>query len=325
MITATSLSADADPRRPRAGSRRMARIAALGALVLSTLLAACGGGGAGGVANGSGGHIAVVAAENFWGSVVAQLGGDDVSVTSVVTDPNADPHDYQTSASTARAFATAGYVVVNGAGYDGWADSLLDANPTGNRTVLHVDDLLGQRHAENPHFWYTPAYVERVADRITNDLASIDPAHAAAYTTRRTSFEAALAPYHAAITAIRSRFSGAKVASTESIFEGMAAALGLDLISPPELMKAVAEGNDPPADALARFQQQLESRAATVLVYNEQTSTDVTTNLRKLADDHGIAVVGITETIQPANASFQAWMTAELTAIQTALRTASGR
>ena len=286
-------------------------------LTAATLLsAACGSA----ITTGGGRNsIRVVAAENFWGSVVTQLGGSHVSVTSIVSDPNTDPHDYQSSASNARAFALAQYVITNGAGYDNWADSLLSANQSSGRTVLSVAELLGKKAGDNPHFWYDPSYVERVADRITADLSAVDSADSAYFTQQRAAFEAALQPYHTRIAAIRQQFSGHKVAATESIFVYMASALGLDLVSPAEFMQAVAEGNDPPADTVTEFQHELQSREATVLVYNEQTATDVTTNLRQIAVQQNIPVVGVTETIQPPDTSFQLWMVGELNDVQNAL------
>ena len=266
-----------------------------------------------------GGHVDIVAAENFWGSIAAQLGGSKVAVTSIVSDPNADPHDYQSSTSNARAFATANYVILNGAGYDSWAQALLSANPESGRTVLSVADLLGKKEGDNPHFWYSPTYVGQVADRITSDLGSLDPSDAAYFQMQRSSFEEALRPYHDRIAAIKTQFAGRRIAATESIVVYLCDALGLNLISPPEFMKAVAEGNDPPTDTVSEFQRQLQSKQATVLVFNEQTATDVTTNVKKLATQQGVPVVGVTETIQPSDATFEAWMVGELNDIQNAL------
>jgi len=293
-------------------------LSAAAAGALAALLAGCGGSssGAGGPA---GRHLNVVAAENFWGSLATQLGGSRVSVTSIVTDPNADPHDYQSSAGNARAFATADYVIVNGAGYDGWAASLLSANRSSSRRVFTVADLLGKKEGDNPHFWYGPDYVESVADQITKDLTSIDGADAAYYTRQRAALETALKPYHDRIAAIRQKFAGKKVASTESIFEYMATRLGLDLVSPAEFMKAVAEGNDPPAETVVAFQQLIQQKQVVVFVYNQQTSTDVTNNLRQMAAQQNIPIVGVTETMQPPDSSFQIWMVGELDDLQNAL------
>ncbi len=269
--------------------------------------------------------VQVVAAENFWGSIAAQLGGSRVQVRSVVTDPNADPHEYESSTGDARAFAEADYVILNGAGYDDWGEKLLSANPSGRRRLLTVATLLHKREGDNPHFWYSPVYVEAVADRISADLGKIDPAETSYFRAQRSKFEAALGPYHQKINAIAAYFGRKPVSSTESIFVYMSSALKLDLVSPVPFMKAVAEGNDPPASAVAAFQSQLSTRQVALLVYNSQTVTAVTTNIKQIAATHGIPVVGISETLQPPGTTFQAWQTAQLSKIASALEQASGR
>ncbi len=268
----------------------------------------------------------VVAGETFWGSLVSQLAGRAGNVTSIVTDPNADPHDYETSSDDARAFATADYVVLNGAGYDAWAAKLLSGNPNPKRKVLTVADLLGMNASDNPHFWYSPGDVSRVVDQLEADLKSLDPADSSYFDAQRTALDAAMAPYRQRLADIKRKYAGTPVASTESIFVDLAQYLGLDVISPPEFMKAVAEGNDPPAPSVAEFQSQITGKQADVLVYNAQTSTAVTTNIRKLASAAGMPVVAVTETVQPAHAPFEQWFEGELEQLQNALaRAVPGR
>ena len=267
----------------------------------------------------TGGTLQVVAGENFWGSIAAQLGGSHVNVTSVVTDPNADPHEYESNTSDARAFAQASYVILNGAGYDDWGQKLLDANPVDGRKVLSVANLLKKKEGDNPHFWYNPSYIEQVADQIAADYKALDSADAGYFTQQRAAFETALTLYHTRIATIKAKFAGQKIGATESIFVYMASALGLDLISPPAFMQAVAEGNDPPAASVAEFQQQIEHKQITVLVYNVQTVTDVTNNLKQLAAQQNIPTVGVSETMQPPDATFQDWQYAQLLTLQNAL------
>jgi zinc/manganese transport system substrate-binding protein len=284
-------------------------------VAFSAVLAGCGA-----PAGGStGGTLQVIAGENFWGSIAAQLGGAHVTVTSIVTNPNTDPHEYESSSADARAFATADYAILNGAGYDDWGQKLLSGNPSQSRKVFTVADLLSKKAGDNPHFWYNPDWVEKVADRITADYQALDHADAAYFTQQRAAFHTALTPYHDAIAHIRSSFSGVPVGSTESIFVYMAQALGLNLISPPEFMQAISEGNDPPAQSVAQFHDQISHRQVKVLVYNTQTSTPITENLKQLATTNGIAVVGISETVEPAAASFQDWQLNQLKALQAAL------
>jgi zinc/manganese transport system substrate-binding protein len=267
----------------------------------------------------SNGLLQIVAAENFWGSLISQLGGDRVRVTSVISDPNADPHEYESNAGTARAFANADYVIINGAGYDSWSGKLLNAGVNPHRKVLNVAGLLGKKAGNNPHFWYNPAYVNRVVAQMEHDLIALDPADADYFRQRDQALKTALAQYQNRIAAIRKQFSGTKVAATEDIFVYLAKAAGLDLISPPAFMQAVAEGNEPPAQSIVEFHDQLESKEPAVLVYNRQTVTPLTEGIKKLAADEGIPVVGITETVQPPDASFQKWMDSELISLQNAL------
>ncbi len=261
----------------------------------------------------------VVAGQNFWGSIATQLGGTHVAVTSIVSDPNADPHQYESNTADARAFAQAKYVILNGAGYDAWGQKLLDANPVSGRKVFTVADLLGKHEGDNPHFWYNPTYVEQVSDRITKDYQALDPADTAYFTQQRAAFETALDSYHKRINEIKTKFAGQKVGATENIFVYLANALGLNLITPPAFMGAVAEGNDPPASSVVTFEQQVRQKQITVLVYNVQTATDVTNTIKQLAAQQNIPIVGVSETIQPPDASFQDWQTAQLLVLQNAL------
>ena len=286
-----------------------------GLIVLTIALAGCGTP----AASTSGNTLQVVAAQNFWGSIAGQLGGSHVSVTSIVTNPNADPHEYESSTKDARAFATADYAILNGAGYDDWGSKLLAANPSSSRKVFTVADLLHLKAGDNPHFWYNPTWVDQVADKITADYQALDSADSGYFTQQRLLFRSALQPYHDRIANIRSSFSGVPVGSTESIFVYMAQALGLNLISPPEFMKAVAEGNDPPAQTVAEFHDLVAGKKIKVLVYNLQTSTNITDDLKRLATSNGIAVVGVSETLQPVGATFQVWQDAQLLSLQNAL------
>jgi len=265
--------------------------------------------------------LQIVAGENFWGNLVSQIGGSHVQVLSIVSDPNADPHEYESNTNDARAFDNADYVILNGAGYDSWGDKLLSASTKPNRRVLNVADLLGKKEGDNPHFWYNPAYVNQVTAKMEQDLIALDPANAAYYTDNYRSLQSSLSEYQNRISSIKQKFGGTKVAATEDIFAYIAAPAGLDLVSPPAFMAAVAEGNDPPASSVVEFENQLKGRDIKVLVYNKQTVTPLTENMKKLAADQGIPVIGITETIQPPDMSFQDWMNSEIIALENALST----
>jgi zinc/manganese transport system substrate-binding protein len=269
----------------------------------------------------SGGVLQVVAAENFWGSLVSQIGGTHVQVLSIVSDPNADPHEYESNTADARAVATANYVIENGAGYDSWMDKLLSAsnNPGSSQKILNVANLVGVPNGGNPHLWYDPAYVNAAIAQMEQDLIALDPAHTAYYQAQYATLQANLAEYQGRIGTINQQFSGTKVAATEDIFAYLADAAGLDLISPQAFIQAVAEGNDPPASSIVTFENQLKSGDIRVLVYNEQTVTPLTENMKALAAADGIPVIGVTETIQPPDATFEEWMNAQIIDLQNAL------
>jgi zinc/manganese transport system substrate-binding protein len=272
---------------------------------------------------GSNNKLQVVAGENFWGSLISQLGGTHTQVLSIVSDPNADPHEYESNAENARAIANANLVIVNGAGYDDWALRLIAANANPNQRVLNVANLLGKKEGDNPHFWYSPTYVNQTVHQMYSDLVSIDSANGAYYKQQYSNLNVSLGPYNSRINEIRQKFVGTPVASTESIFEFLATATHLNLISPPEFMKAVSEGFEPSPQDVITFHQQLVNGTspgnATVLIYNQQTITATTNDLKVEATQHFIPVVAVTETIQPPDASFQEWMNAELIQLQNAL------
>lgn len=274
----------------------------------------------------SGGPVQVVAAENFWGSIAAQVGGSHVHVTSIIVDPNADPHSYEPTAGDARTVADAQYVIVNGAGYDPWADKLLQANPASGRKELNVGNFNGKHEGDNPHMWYNPDYVTAVANKIRDDLKALDPADAAAFDQSAQSFlTTGLKQYHDLIAAIKAKYSGTPVGATESIFSYLAPALGLNLITPYSYLKAVSEGQDISAADEATVEQQINQKQIKVLIYNSQNTPNNIQALINRAKTNHIPVATITETLTPANASFQDWQSAQLQGIQTALAQATGK
>jgi len=270
--------------------------------------------------------IQVVAAENFWGSIAAQLGGSHVKVTSIIDNPNADPHDYEPTAADGRAIASADLVLINGVGYDTWASKLVAANPAPKRTVVTVGDVVGAGEGANPHRWYNPDDVTTVVNRLTAAYQNGDPADAAAFAAQKRSFETTgLAAYKAVIAQIKTTYAGTPVGASESIFAMLAPALGLDLRTPPTFLKAISEGTDPSAADKATIDAQLTGKKIKVYVYNSQNATpDVQTQIGE-AKAAGIPVTTITETMVPATATWQQWQTAQLIALRDALAEGTGK
>jgi zinc/manganese transport system substrate-binding protein len=270
--------------------------------------------------------INVVAAENFWGSIAAQLGGKQVKVTSIINSPDADPHDYEPTAADGRAIAEADLVLINGIGYDTWATRLAAANPNSNRTDLTVGTLIGVADGGNPHRWYNPDDVQKVIDQLVTDYQRIDPADSAYFTQQKEAFETTgLAGYKRVIADIKAKYAGTPVGASESIFAMVAPALGLNLLTPPGFLKAISEGTDPTAADKKTIDQQIATKAIKVYVYNSQNATPDIQIQIKAARSHGIAVSTITETLTPATASWQQWQSTQLTALESALAQATGK
>jgi zinc/manganese transport system substrate-binding protein len=289
------------------------------ALVLAALaLGACSTGA--GAHSTAGGHLRVVAAENFWGSITAALAGDRAQVSSIITNPATDPHDYEATPQDARQVASADLVIVNGIGYDTWAQKLLDADPSPQRSVLDVGALVGVKVGGNPHQWYSPASVDKFIASVTGDLVRLDPADAPYFTARRQAYvTTGLAEYHALIAQIRQRFAGTPVGASESIVTPLVAALGLTMKTPASFLDAIAEGNEPSAADTATANEQIADRAIKAFVFNTQNATPDVQRLVDAAHAKGIPVVTVTETLTPAGATFAAWQTAELRNLRDAL------
>src|SRR5271157_3128009 len=221
-------------------------VAAAGLIVALVLfVAACGATGtntgSGGTNSGSGGTLHVVAAENFWGSIAAQLGGSKVAVASIITNPNTDPHSYEPTAADARTFASGQMAIVDGIGYDPWATQLIAADPVSGRVVLNVGQLVHVAVGGNPHQWYSPASVHALIDQITADYQRLDAADSAYFASQRTAFLShGLARYDQLIAAIKTNYAGTPVGASESIFAELAPALGLRLLTPPSFLRAVS-------------------------------------------------------------------------------------
>jgi zinc/manganese transport system substrate-binding protein len=302
--------------------RRRAAVAVLAALALPLAVGACGGGGAAVAARG----LRVVAAENFWGSIAAQIAGTKANVSSIIVNPDTDPHSYDPTPADARSFAAAKLAIVNGIGYDDWAPKLLAASPLAGRVTLNVGDLLGLKTGDNPHQWYSPAVVTRVTAAITADLTRLEPRDGAYFRTRERAFETrGLARYHQLIAQIRARYHGVPVGYSESIFQPLGEALGLRLMTPYSFAKAIAEGTDVTAADAATVARQARGHLIAVWVFNSQNVTTDVQRANQLARAAGIPIATVTETLSPASDSFEQWQVSELEGLERALARATHR
>jgi zinc/manganese transport system substrate-binding protein len=261
--------------------------------------------------------INVVAAENFYGDIAQQIGGDNVVVTSVLSSPDQDPHLFEASPSTAKALAGAKVVIVNGADYDPWMEKLLKASKTSGRKEILAAALAGKKAGDNPHLWYNPATVEAVAKKLSVELASIDPAHKADYEKGAASFVDSLKPLDAKIAEMRKKYADSPVTASEPVFGYMAELLGLKVHNE-KFALAVMNNTEPSVSEVAAFQNDLKGHKVKVMLYNAQASEPAVQRLVQMAKDEKIPVVGVSET-EPPGVTYQQWMTSQLNALDKAL------
>lgn len=280
--------------------------------------------------------VNVVVSVDQWGSIVSQLGGACANVTTVLASSSVDPHDYEPAPSDAVAFEGAQLVVLNGGHYDEWAAKLAETSAP-DAAVINAVEISGQEnsgheghegeghdhegehghdHGEaNPHVWYSPTAVNGVSDAVTAELSKLSAGGAGYFAQRRSEFAASMKPYDDIIAAIKNGATGKAYAASESVFDDMAAALGLADRTPDGYQVAAANESEPSPADLDAFLSLLSTRGVDVLIYNTQTEGSVPEQIRAAAEQAGIPVVDVTETLPPEAKTFQDWQVAQLDAL----------
>jgi len=261
--------------------------------------------------------LTVVAAENFYGDLATQISGPTARVTSIMSNPDQDPHLFEASPSVARSLSGAGIVIMNGADYDPWMTKLLDAARSTSRTVIVAADLVGKKPGDNPHLWYDPATMAATARALAAALSQADPADQPEFERRLQAFTDSLKPLDADIADLHRRFAGTPVTATEPVFGYMATALGLTMRNE-RLQLAVMNDTEPSASDVAAFETDLRLHRVRVLLYNSQATDTAAQRLLRIAKQAHVPVVGVTET-EPAGKTYQRWMTDQLDALDAAL------
>lgn len=261
--------------------------------------------------------IKIVATTNVYGDIAQQIGGEHVAVTSIITLPTQDPHEFEPTAATARAVAEARLVIYNGAGYDPWAMQLLAASRSPSREIIEVAKLVDKKPGDNIHFWYEPAAVDVLGAVLAARLTKLDPEHSMDYARALAGFKAAMGQLRERISVLRGKYAGTAVTATEPVFDYMAAGLGLKMRNG-RFQLAVMNGIEPSATAIAAFENDLRTHAVKILLYNSQTTEALAKRMRAIANQAGVPVVAVTET-KPPELSYQQWMLAQLDALDRAL------
>jgi zinc/manganese transport system substrate-binding protein len=261
--------------------------------------------------------VKIVAAENFYGDMAAQIGGAHVEVTSVLSSPDQDPHLFEASVATAKALKDAKVVIVNGVDYDPWMEKLLKANAAPTRKEIVVGALVGHTAGDNPHLWYDPGYMQAAAKALVSDLIAVDPANKAAYEQGQAKFVESLKPLADKIGTMRKAYAGQPVIASEPVFGYQAGLLGLD-VHGEKFALAVMNNAEPSASDVAGFEDDLKGHKVKAMVFNAQASEPAVQRLLHMARDNGVPVVGVSET-EPPGATYQTWMLGQLDALDKAL------
>jgi zinc/manganese transport system substrate-binding protein len=261
--------------------------------------------------------VKVVAAENFYGDLARQIGGENVAVTSILSNPDDDPHLFEASPETARALTDAKVVIVNGVDYDPWMEKLLKANRAPARKEIIVGALVGRKPGDNPHLWYDPDYMKATAKTLVADLAAVDPAHKADYEQGEAKFLDSLKPLDDKIATMRKSYAGQPVTASEPVFGYQAGLIGLKVHNE-KFALAVMNNAEPTPSEVAGLENDLKGRKVKAMLYNAQASEPSVGRLVQMAKDNGIPVVGVSET-EPPNATYQSWMLGQLDALDKAL------
>jgi zinc/manganese transport system substrate-binding protein len=287
----------------------------------SVALAGCGRGGAGSEAEArdGGARILAVGAENQYANVISQIGGRYIAVTAIMSNPNTDPHTFEASPGVARTVSTAKLIVQNGVGYDSFMNKIESATSSSSRKIIDVQTLLGLPDStRNPHLWYDPTTMPKVAAQLVTDLSALEPSHAAYFKANATHFEAALQPWLTALKNFKKQHPGTPVATTEPVGDYMLLAAGTDNLTPWNLQADIMNGVDPAPQDVTLQDHLFKHHRVKVFLYNQQVTDTLTQSFLKLAATNHVPVVGVYETM-PLGYSYQSWMLDEVQALNRAV------
>lgn len=266
------------------------------------------------------GVVNAIGVENEYADVIAQIGGKDVQVSAIETDPNTDPHTFEVSPKVAKQIAAAGLIVENGVGYDSWADKIMAAAPDPKRKVISVQQLLGlPDDTPNPHLWYLPKAMPAVAKAVAAALSALQPGEAAYFEANEKTFEASLKPWTDAIAAFKASYADTPVAVTEPVADYMLEAVGTKILTPFSLQAAIMNGTDPSPQDVTLQNALFKDHKVKVFAYNQQVTDSLTKSFLDLAKQNKIPVVGVYETMPTPGYTYQTWMVAEVNALRKAV------
>ncbi len=299
---------------------RSGAVVATGLVLAGLVASACGSSGASPSSSSKSGVINAIGAENEYANVLSQIGGKYVHVSSILNNPNTDPHTFESSPSVAQEVSAAQLIVQNGVGYDTFMNTIESASPNSTRKVIVAQNVLGlPTDTSNPHLWYDPKTMPAVATVMAKDLSELQPSHAAYFQANLTTFNASLAPLHTAITSFKAQVPGTPVAVTEPVADYLLQAMGMNILTPFRFQADIMNGEDPNPQDDTLENGFFTKHQVKFFAYNQQVVDDLTTSIRETAIKAGVPVVGVYETMPTPGYNFQSWMMAEVNAFRAAV------
>lgn len=308
------------PLRAREASRRRVALGVALAVVGLLTVSACSSGPAPSAAGSGTGTIKAVGAENEYADVIRQIGGRHVDVSAILSDPNTDPHTFESSPSVGAQVRAASLVVQNSLGYDDFMTTIENAFPNPNRKVINVQQLLRLPDSTpNPHLWYDPMTMPAVAKALVSDLSSLQPQNAAYFQANARAFDQSLTPWTQALATFKAKYAGTPVAVTEPVADYMLQAVGTHILTPFALQAAIMNGTDPAPQDVSEQTSLITNHQVKVFIYNQQVTDQLTQSWLAACKNAGIPVVGVYETMPTPGYTYQSWMLAEVNALQQAV------
>ncbi|EKQ19412.1 metal ABC transporter solute-binding protein [Lacticaseibacillus paracasei] len=284
-------------------------LAGISVALLAIFAVACGSNGAAKQSSSNGSKIQVVASLDFYGEVAKAVGGNKVSVQSIINNPAVDPHDYEPTTKVGKSVASADLVVASGIGYDGWMDKVVKSADKSKNYLRVADDLMNKKEGDNEHIWYDPRTMPKLANTLADKFAKKDPADKATFKANAKKYIASLDDLNTLINKLKSKVNGQLVDVSEPVFGYALDYLGYK-VNDDHFSKSTEDGTDYSAKDIHGIETDIKEKKIAFFVNNIQASSKTVNQLVKLAEQNNVPVLKVTETL-PKGKNYRTWMTSQ--------------
>lgn len=284
-------------------------LAGISVALLAIFAVACGSNGAAKQSSSNGSKIQVVASLDFYGEVAKAVGGNKVSVQSIINNPAVDPHDYEPTTKVGKSVASADLVVASGIGYDGWMDKVVKSADKSKNYLRVADDLMNKKEGDNEHIWYDPRTMPKLANTLADKFAKKDPADKATFKANAKKYIASLDDLNTLINKLKSKVNGQLVDVSEPVFGYALDYLGYK-VNDDHFSKSTEDGTDYSAKDIHGIETDIKEKKIAFFVNNIQASSKTVNQLVKIAEQNNVPVLKVTETL-PKGKNYRTWMTSQ--------------